>query len=185
MVDFEEVYSWLNHFEEGNYLSVPVDRLITHMKEAIADSNNLLVRHHINILQPVNEMINIRSPKAAIEKAEIHVECGRAFFLLGDLTEALNEFRKSVSIYKCQHPHNTAVTNWMLGCVLWERAKVSEAISIWKRSFDQFGNIGRNSVHHDWYEDKISGLQNALNDAIDKARIPFDQGIVNESDTLS
>jgi hypothetical protein len=184
-VDFEEVYSWLNHFEDDTYLSPPVERIINHIKDALAQSNYLLVRHYINIVRPVSEMIRISNTKAAIERAEIHVECGRAFYIMGDLTEALSEFRKSVSFYKCEHPHNTAVTNWMLGCALWERAKVSEAISIWKRSCDEFRRLGRKSVHYDWYEDKCDGLFNSLNEAIDKASLPFEQELINESDPIT
>ena len=184
-VKFNEVYGWLNQFEDETYLSVPVDRLINHMQEAIGISDNLIVRHYIDILRPVSDMISIRNSQFAIEKAEIHLECGRAFFLMGDLTEALKEFRKSVSFYKCQHPHNTAVANWMLGCTLWQRARASEAISVWKRSFEQFCLISRKSDHHDWYEEKSEGLRDALNEAIDKARLPFNQGMIDESNILT
>jgi len=172
-IDFKEVYGWLNQFEEHSYLSAPVEHLICNLGDALSQSETVLARNYLDLLLSLSERNSLYSTKAINEKAEIHVECSRAFFLQGAFPEALGNIRISARLYSSLHPHNTVIAKWMMGCTFWNIGKASEAISIWKWCCDEFYRIGKRSIHHDWYEEKNCVLSKSLEVSIDNPQILF------------
>lgn len=127
MVSFDKAYKWLNELDDRSYLRVPVQQIIGNMKNSLEDLDfprvNDLIKLSTHVLKSLGNTPN------DLSRAETYLDCARAYYIMGDITCAVTEFRQSASLYLMGgHQHNESTARWLLGCALWKCSKQGAAI---------------------------------------------------------
>lgn len=163
MVSLEEVYGWFNwHNDHGN-LSIPVDQLINHMKDALEEKDPVKTKHYIELSVEVSQMLG-----KSLEIAEVSLECAYAFCLMQEYQSSISLFRQAINLFDGYNVHNRAVASWMLGHVFWQLERSTDAIVMWERSCRIFQNLKSSSAYSDWYTEVSKKLCQALKVEIDQ-----------------
>jgi tetratricopeptide (TPR) repeat protein len=163
-LDFEEVYSWLNwHREYQSFLSVPMERLIEHMKTALLHMDYPAVEHYISLSMEVCESLG-----NSLEIGETCFECAFAYLQMGELSRSIPFLRQSINLFTADNVHNRAVALWMLGFVFWEIGRQSEAIVLWERSCRIYRNLIIRNTNSDWYANASKRMCGTLRVVIDE-----------------
>jgi len=171
-ITVDKAYNWLNKFNEDNksYLGNPVERLINQMLQAVSKGEFAKANYLINIALNVSE-----STGGSLEQAEAHCRCGFAYYQMGNDIKAITEYRYAISYFDIVHPHNQAITNWLVGYALWRTMKFSNAIVVWEKSCKKFQlleavaseNSERNQAK--WYGEIGAIMCDDLGEAIKKS----------------
>ena len=137
-ITVDKAYGWLNKFNEGakSYLGNPVKNLISHVMEAVETGNYPGAVYYIDIAIEVCESMG-----GNLEQAETYFKCGYAYYRMENYIKAVTEYRHAISYYDIVHPHNQAISNWMLGYALWKTMKLSNAIVVWEKSCKRFQKL--------------------------------------------
>lgn len=116
------------------------------------------------------------------EKSEHHTlqaECGFVAYMIGDTSKGFEQLKDSLKLSNPNdHGHFHATATWMLGCMLWDLGRDTDAIICWESSIDGYKTLKRRSERYPsdatsrWYADRIKVMENALSDALGKAPSP-------------
>ncbi len=174
----KEAYESLNKFNEGeeSYLGNPIESLITQIMEAVDGRNYPGAVYFIDIAVEV-----AKSMGGILEQAETHCKCGYAYYRMENYLKAITEYRHAISYYDIVHPHNQALTNWLLGYALWRTMKLSNAIVVWEKSCNRFQKLRANASENkedeqaEWYEEIGKIMCIDLAKAIQFGRWPYEE----------
>jgi SOS-response transcriptional repressor LexA len=181
----DEAYSWLNKFEPTN-LGSAMQVLVSQMNEAVQAQN-------VSQAWSIFQRLKASAPEIEneLELAETLVESARAIFKIGitgkkpdtqvdPLEEAANLLETAVEHYSAR-PHQLAVTQWMLGYVLWSKPVYDNRwVTAWQESLETFTELAqRKPISYRklsakeilWYQTMIPKFQEELR-------------LLNESDYL-
>ena len=174
MISFDDAYGWLNKFDGGeSYLGETLRQLVRRMKSAWDVQDTVMVFHYIELLQHVG--MSLIDPGNIVEGGELHVECGWAYYKMGDYMRAEEEFHQAILLYNSGrgHLHNNAVSDWLQGAVFWRMARQSEAVASWSNSRRIFEYLAYTTGHTQWYRKQVTAMQETLDAAIDAGRWPL------------
>ena len=135
MIDFNEAFTWLNEFEASE-LTLPAVLIKDQIVAGIRDGQFLRAYDVIERLKMYGS-----SRVQSAERAEIWVECGAAFYEMGNPFEAMSSLKNAVENY-APASHRLAVTRWMLGLVQWcVDAERMQAVISWQTAIEEFQNL--------------------------------------------
>jgi tetratricopeptide (TPR) repeat protein len=164
MISLDEVYGWFNwHTDFDSFLSVPVGRLINHMKNALKEDNLEKTEHYIGLSIEVSQMLG-----NSLEIAEVNFECAYAYCLMQEYQRSISLFRQAINLFDTYNVHNRAVASWMLGHVFWQLDQPTDAIVMWERSCRIFQDLKSSSISSDWYAQVSIKVFQALKVEIDR-----------------
>jgi len=163
MVSLEEVYGWFNWQNDHGSLSVPVDQLINHMKDALKEDDPVKTKHYIELSLEVSQRLG-----SSLEIAEVSFESAYAYCVLQEYQSSVPLFRQAINLFDTYHIHNRAVASWMLGYVFWQLEQSTDAIVMWERSCRIFQDLKSSSAYTDWYTQVNQKLCQALKVEIDR-----------------
>lgn len=172
MIKESEAYIWLNKFDGENqgFLGDPISRLINQVMDAVSEDEYAKAYSLIDIVLNVS-----KSTGWSLEQAETHCRCGYAYYLMGNDIKAISGYRLAASYYNIVHPHNQAISNWLIGYALWRTMKFSNAIIVWEKccfSFKQLEEVALKNKEPDqaeWYGEKGAFMCDDLAEVIKKA----------------
>ena len=175
-ITVDKVYGWLNFFNEDQkgYLGNPVEKLITQVMEAVKNKNYPGAVYFIDIAIKVGDSMG-----SSLEKAETHFKCGYAYYQMENYLKAIIEYRHAISYYNIVHPHNLAITHWLLGCAHWKTMNLSKAIVVWEKSCNKFQKLEAMSAEQkedeqaEWYGEICMVMCDDLAKAIEAGRWPY------------
>jgi tetratricopeptide (TPR) repeat protein len=166
MISINDVFSWLNEFQ-GSGLTRPDTILRDIIRQKITERRFFEAYQVIGSLKSYeNNRIN------SFERGEIWVECGLAFYEMGNSTEAIKSLERAKSEYPPES-HAHAVVRWMLGTMQWFFEKNNaEAIKNCKRAIEEFRILEEKAEQErrvrekDWYSDRIIEMEESLSGKI-------------------
>ncbi len=120
MIEFTEAFSWLNEFEASE-LTLPAMLIKDQIVVGIRDEQFLRAYDVIERLKVYGS-----SRVQTAERAEIWVECGAAFYEMGNPFEAMCSLKQALENY-APASHRLAVTRWLLGIVTMVRRRGTHA----------------------------------------------------------
>lgn len=105
-----------------------------------------------------------------MEAAEALVECGYAAYQLGNSEEAVRLLQTAIKKYHVAR-HQIAMTEWMLGCVMWSMPRTrDEAFLKLRSSIDRFeflaGHESFGPEHTPWYQERCSDMRITLGELV-------------------
>lgn len=182
------VHSWLNQFEKKqSYLSDPLAQLVEQLKAAEKAGDETTARELVGRLPPLCDAFGSFESAEILEAGETRVECGIALIGLIDRTieenkpsllkDAAQLFREAAFHYR-GHRHQLAVSEWMLGHVLWQLSgKANGAIEAWKHSIDLFSDLAESflpaKADEQWYQQSLKTMKESLKEAIKAGGVPL------------
>lgn len=132
MISMNVIFSWLNEFQ-GSSLTRPDAILVEVIRVKITEARFFEAYQAIEYLK---SFVNNR--ENANERGEIWVECGMAYYDMGNSIEAINSLKSAEKEYPPES-HEHAVVRWMLGTIQWYFEKDKpEAIKNWKWAIEEF-----------------------------------------------
>ena len=136
MVDLEEAYGWLNHFEASN-ASHCTESLRQQMDQAYLRGDPGETFLALRRLENIS-----RKTQHCLAGAEGLVECGRIAYRMGRLEQARQYLERAVYKYP-PRSHKQAVAAWMMGFVLWSLppCRHDEALKNWEYSISIFEEL--------------------------------------------
>ncbi|MEW6029921.1 MAG: hypothetical protein ACOYZ8_07760 [Chloroflexota bacterium] len=134
----EEIYTWLNRFEESK-LSPPSRQVVEAVQEKIRQRAYPDVYAMIRDLQEVNKW-----SKEDYERAEVFLECGLTAYQMGNIPAAIELLKRAVVDFSpgIGNKHKQVVARCMLGAVEWmDSTKHNQATIDWRRCVDEFEEL--------------------------------------------
>jgi len=166
MISMENVFAWLNEFQ-GSSLTGPDIILRDAISQKISQGRFFEAYQAIEFLKTYEN-----NRENAFERGEIWLECGLAYYDMGNSIEAI----KSLKMAEKEFPpasHEHAVTRWMLGTVQWSfESDNAEAMVNLKEAIEEFRSLEKMSEQDrrvrekDWYADRIEDMEENLRERI-------------------
>ncbi|MBS4058914.1 MAG: hypothetical protein KG029_00815 [Bacteroidetes bacterium] len=184
MIDRAEVFSWLNEYKAKIYshnqmmhkahiedksseMSLAADALKIQMIALISSGRSMYAKQVLDRLAAYGSQ-----SISPLERGEVWVACGMAFYDMNNLHEAAVALKHAVSDYP-PLSHQRAVSRWLLGMAQWELVtEADQAIMNWSKTIEDFEALmeqAENDNHRKrrfWYRDKIKDLKDALREKI-------------------
>ena len=166
VITLEMAYGWLNKFEKNQtYISLPNKQLLIHVDNALADRDSDKISWIIDRLLHISLVC-----ENDMELAEIILECARAFYLIGNLQDSIRLFSEASAKYR-SHAHQFAISQWMLGYVLWKiPGRFDDAIRAWQRSRQKIKELSDYYSSHSegaaWYLSTYDEMEFSIQAAI-------------------
>lgn len=166
MVTIEDVYGWLRSPDAevgASRLTTPTTTILEKIIDSIQTDNYIQAYQMISYLEASAENLD-----NMVEISDIMVEIGLAYYQMGNLIMAEEYWSKAVAAYPV-NSHEHAVTRWLLGSVQWliETRNIN-AMNNWKGAISEFrcladgAEMSRLMRVKNWYENRISELENSL-----------------------
>ncbi len=164
MIDLENAYQWLN-LDFQSALRPPMRILRQELHKRLEQGDIVRARQLIDRMSALGTLY-----QDSDEKAEVMVECGRAYYFLDEFTRAV-PFLQDASRYYHARQHNLAVTLWMNGWVMWQmKSHQEEAVDAWQRSYNIFkslaGSYDSLQKKTTWYTQRCTEMQASIAEAV-------------------
>lgn len=166
MISFCDVFRWLNRFEGSKLTSL--DRILLDLvKQKITEGKFSDADRVIEYLKSYQ-----KTREDAFEKGEIWVECGLAYYDIGDPFKVVKSLKMAKKEFTASS-HKRAVACWMLGTIQWDiENDNAEALINWKWAIEDFDLLekiaeqDRRVKERNWYVERILEMEDNLQEKI-------------------
>lgn len=148
-IELEDAFDWLTQFEQPQ-LSLYSDECLSQLTQAVEDKRHSQALGLMDMLEKYSRRLTNEA-----EKAYVLADCGYLAVHLGEAERAIRLLRRAVDAFT-GHPHQAAVSMWLLGQVLLSMdGKLEEGIGLWQESMQAFIDLAKRRTlpagRREWY----------------------------------
>lgn len=166
MISLNIIFSWLSEFQASS-LTRPDTVVRDVIRQKITEGRFFEAYQAIEYLK-----LYETNRENAFERGEIWVECGLAYYDMGNSIDAINSLKKAEKEFP-PTSHEHAVVLWMLGTIQWYfENDNAEAIKNWKLAMEEFSllenqaELCRRATEKSWYSARINEMEESLREKI-------------------
>jgi len=180
MIRRSEALSWLNEYKHKiyNHKEMIDNSFVEDKSSELSPTIYCLYNQLLDLLKAENftyaalVLDRLKSCAAhsmnSMERGEIWVACGMAFFEMTNYQEAVTSLKHAVDEYPALS-HQRAVSRWLLGYSQWKLTTDDDAaLANWDKAIEEFAALIEQAQYDhlenrkDWYEEKIKTLRENL-----------------------